>query len=169
MAEQQQTVTVRRATARDADKISTFVKQLRGGRATIDRLKVIERFGSVGFLVAEQGDQVVGILGWRAENLVVRVIDFLLASHFDRVAVARSLLSKMEEAAVELECEASLLVMPYPYSPHMVRFCQMLGYEPQVVSELPRAWREAAYEANLGDGDLAMIKKLREGRVLRPL
>jgi len=140
-----------------------------GLREPIDDSVVIERFGNVGLMVAEQAGDLVGMLGWRAENLVVRVSDFMLSPIPESVAAGRALLSEMEQAAIELQCEVALLFPPRPYSTKLIEFCRTLGYEPQVVASLPRVWQEAAREARMGDDDTVLVKQLRAGRVSRPL
>lgn len=162
-------ITVRRAKAGDADTIATFVNRALAGQAAVDRLVVIERLGSVGFLLAERGSNLLGILGWRAENLVGRVTDLLIGPTTERVAVGRALLGEMEQAAGELQCEAVLLFLPAPDSPQMVEFCRMVGYEPREVAALPRVWQEAAREAPAADEGVVWMKQLRSRRVVRPL
>jgi hypothetical protein len=130
---------------------------------------VIERLGNVGFLLAEQGGSLVGILGWQAENLVVRVTDFLILPVPDPAAVGRVLLSEMERAAVELQCETSLLFLPRPHPPRLVEFCKTFGYESQLAASLPKAWRDAVHEAHIGNDERVLVKRLRSGRVFRPL
>lgn len=164
-----QEVTVRRAKPSDADEIAAFVSRGRRRQARIDRQMVIERLGSVGFLLAEQGGSLIGMLGWRAENLVVRVTDFLISPVPDLVAVGRALLSEMEQAATELQCEAVLLFLPRPHLPQLVKFCGTLGYDFQLTAGLPEAWREAAREARVADDEKVLVKQLRSGRVFRPL
>ncbi len=164
-----QGIVVRRVKASDADDMAAFINRFLTGQAKIDRQRIIERFGSVGFMLAEWNGKLVGTLGWRAENLVVRVSDLLIGSVPDRVAVGRALLAEMEQAAIELQCEVVLLFLPRPTSPRLVEFCRTLGYEPQVVASLPQAWREAAREVQLGDDETLLIKELRSGRVFRPL
>jgi len=165
-----QEITVRRAKPGDAGRITALVNRGRRGRAEVDESAVIERFGSVGIMVAELGGDLVGMLGWRIENLVVRVTDFLIAPVPESIAIGRALLSEMEQAAIELQCEAVLLFLPRPHSPKLVEFCNALGYESQIVGNLPKVWQEAAREARVVDGDEAMlVKRLRTGRVSRPL
>ncbi|HEY71671.1 MAG: hypothetical protein DRJ03_15020 [Chloroflexi bacterium] len=164
-----QEITVRRAKPSDAAKIAAFVNRGRRGQVQIDKLAVIERFGSVGMMVAELGDKLVGMLGWRAENLIVRVTDLLIAPIPEGVAVARELLSEMEQTAGELQCEAALLFLPRPHHPKLVKFCNTLGYESQIVGNLPKAWQEAAVEARVGGEEAVLVKQLRTGRVARPL
>ena len=162
-------VTVRRAKPSDADEIVALVNRGRRWQARIDRQVVVERLGKVGFLLAEQGGSPVGMLGWRAENLVVGVTDFLISPVPDPTAVGHALLSEMEQAATELQCEAVLLFLPRPHSSQLVKFCRTLGYELQLAAGLPRAWREAAREALIGGDEQVLVKQLRSGRVFRPL
>ncbi len=165
-----QEISVRRAKPGDAGRIAAFVNRGRRGRAAIDELAVIERFGTVGLMIAEREGDLVGLLGWRAENLVVRVTDFLVAPVPDSIAVGRALLSEMEQAAIELQCEAVLLFLPRPHPPKLVDFCVALGYETQVVADLAKAWQEAAREANVVSADeKVLVKRLRTGQVVRPL
>ncbi len=167
--EQQQEILVRRAKPSDASKITAFVNQAAQGRFQIDEMALIDRFGNVGFFLAERDDQVMGMLGWQAENLVVRVTDFLVSSILERTEVGQALLSEMEKSARELECEVILLFLPHPTPPSLIQFYQTLGYESQTVAELPKAWLEAAREAGRQDDERMMLRKLREKRVLRPM
>jgi N-acetylglutamate synthase-like GNAT family acetyltransferase len=168
MAQQQQ-IAVRRAKAGDVGNIAAFVNRARQGQLSVGEQAVIERFGNAGFLLAERGGNLVGMLGWRAENLVVRVTDFLVWPASERIVAGRVLFTEMERAAAVLQCEAALLLSPRPASPELIEFCGMLGYEPEVVAGLPKAWRDAAREAQIGDDDEVLLKQLREDRVLRPL
>ena len=167
--DQAQDITVRRVRASDADRIAEVVNRALAGPAAIGREVVIERLGAAGFLLAERGSDVVGLLGWQAENLVVQVSDFLIWPARQRIAVGRALLSRMEQAAGELQCEVALLFLPQPSSPGLLEFCRTLGYESRILSDLPKAWREAALEAHVGEDDLIMMKQLRADRVFRPL
>ena len=160
---------VRRARVSDAGKIAAFVNLARAGRVEVDERAIIERFGNVGFLLAERGGHLVGMLGWQVENLVVRVTDLLVWPSSERVVVGRALFAEMERTATELQCEAALLFLRYPSSPQAAEFCKMLGYEPRIVASLPRMWQEAAYEAHVGDDESVWIKQLRADRVVQPV
>jgi N-acetylglutamate synthase-like GNAT family acetyltransferase len=166
---QEQEIQVRRAKPSDAEKIVALVNHAWQDRGRIDDAAVIERFGSVGFLLGERDDAVVGLLGWQAENLVVGLTDFLVGSASDRFDVGQALLTEMERTARELECEVTLLFLPQPTPPGLVEFWEAIGYESQVVADLPMAWQQAAKEGRLDDDDTVMLKRLRESRVLRPM
>jgi N-acetylglutamate synthase-like GNAT family acetyltransferase len=166
---QQREITVRRARVRDASKIAAFVNPTLPGSRRIDEMTVIERLGSVGFLLAEEDGGLVGMLGWQAENLVVRVTDLLVRSVSGRDAVTQALFALMERSAAELQCEVALLFLPRPAPLALIEFYETFGYESQVVADLPRAWRDAALERHLDIDETVLVKKLREKRVLRPM
>ena len=107
---QQQGITVRRARPRDAGAIVEFVNRILAGRSSIDKQAVLERFGSVGLFLAERDGVLIGIMGWRAENLVVRISDVLIWPATERVAGTQALFAEMEYAASGLQCEAALLL-----------------------------------------------------------
>ena len=164
-----QEIIVRRAKVSDAGRMAAFVERTLLRQTEVDEQAVIARFGSVGFLLAERDGNLVGILGWQIENLVARVTDLLIWPAMERIAVSRALLSEMEQAATELQCEATLLFLPRPSPPDLVEFCKTFGYVPEIVADLPKAWREAACEAQIGDDETVLIKQLRTARVFRPL
>ncbi len=166
---QQQEVTIRRARVSDAGRVAAFVNRGQRGTTGIDEQTVIARLGDVVFLLADLNGDLVGILGWRAENLVARVTDLLIGPVPDRVAVGRALLSEMEQTARELQCEVVLMLLPRPTPPALIEFYEALGYEPRTVANLTKAWREAALEAGIEEDEAVVIKQLRERRVIRPL
>ncbi|HET89779.1 MAG TPA: hypothetical protein ENN99_03435 [Chloroflexi bacterium] len=166
---EQRGIMVRRAKPSDTGKIAAFVNQAAQGRLQIDEGAIVARFGNVGFFLAERDGALLGMLGWQAENLVVRVTDFLISSISEREEVGQALLSEMERSARELECEVILLFLPRPTPPSLIQFYQTLEYESQTVAELPKAWLEAAREAGRRDDETMMLRKLREKRVLRPM
>jgi N-acetylglutamate synthase-like GNAT family acetyltransferase len=159
---------VRRARLMDAELIAKFINQAKRPDDRIDAKQVQDRSGTVGFMLAETGSQVVGIIGWQAENLIVRVTDFLIWPAVDRIQAGRLMISAMEEAAQELQCEAALLFLPRQAPEHVVSFWQAFGYEQQRVEEMPKAWREAAQEAR-NAGETIVMKRLRQDRVMRPI
>lgn len=166
---QQQPIVVRRAKPSDATHIAAFVYQAWQGRSTLDSQAIIEHLGRAGFLLAERGGTLVGMLGWRVENLVVSVTDFLIWPASERADASRALFAEMEKAAAALQCEAALLFPPRPIPSGLIEFCKTLGYEPRQVSTLAKAWRETALEARLRDEDVVLMKQLRADRVLRPI
>lgn len=166
---QPQEITVRRARPSDSGRIAAFVNNAWQGQQEIDDMAVIERFGNVGFLLAERDNEIIGMLGWQVENLVVGLTDFLVKLASERIAVGQALLAEMERVANELQCEAALLFLPRPAPPALVEFWETLGYETQTVTSLTAAWQATAREGGLADNDTVMVKKLRERLVFRPM
>jgi len=159
---------IRRARPSDAKRIAAFVSRARPQEQPVTAEEVTGRFGAVGLLLAEVEKELVGLLGWRAENLVARVTDFLIFPARFRLTAGRALLTAMENAARELQCEAAILFVPPNTSPEVLAFWEAFGYESREVAALPRPWREAAREAN-PEGERVVLKQLRIGRVLRPI
>lgn len=166
--EQPTQVRVRRARPSDAACIAAFVNRSRPEGPPITGQEVVSRFGTVGFLLAESDGEVVGLLGWQLENLVARVTDFLVLPARFRLTVGRALLTAMEEAARDLQCEAAILFVPANTPVEVLAFWEVFGYTFRKVAGLPRPWREAAREA-CPAGDWVILKQLRPDRVLRPI
>lgn len=164
-----QDVVVRRVRASDVDQVASFVDRALGGRGAIEVERVTARLGDVGFFLAEQDGRIVGLIGWSVENLVARVTDLLVWPSNRRDAVGSALFREMEDAAVGLEAEAVVLFMPRSSRSELIEFGKSLGYEPQTVADMPRAWRETAYEAGREDEDEILVKQLRSQQVTSPL
>jgi len=160
-------IRIRRARPADAEQIAAFVNRGRPQKP-ITPEEVLQRLGIVGFLLAEADGDLVGLLGWQVENLVVRVTDFLVFPARLSLPVGQALLTAMEEAARELMCEAAILIIPTSTPPEVLQFWKVFGYQPRDIASLPRAWREAAREAN-PLRDQVVLKQLRADRILRPI
>ena len=165
-------IRVRRARLLDAEAIAAFVSSAQGvrpgERPMITRRTVAERFGQIGFMVAEGDGEMLGILGWQVENLVVRVTDFLLAASQDPAKVGRTLIDKMEAEGQNLQAEAVILFLPANPSQKLVAFWEACGYEFQAVDQLQKAWREAVVERDQVTRGV-MVKRLREDYIRRPI
>jgi N-acetylglutamate synthase-like GNAT family acetyltransferase len=166
MAESLQ-IRIRRARPADAERIAAFVNRGRPQKP-VTPTEVLQRFGTIGFLLAESDEELFGLLGWQVENLVVRVTDFLVFPARLRLLVGQALLTAMEEAAQELMCEAAILIIPTSAPPEVLQFWETFGYQPRDIASLPRAWREAAREANPLQNQV-VLKQLRTDRILRPI
>lgn len=162
-------VVVRRVRANDVEGVANFVDRALGGCGAIEVEKVMDRLGDVGFFLAEQDGRIVGLIGWSVENLVARVTDLLVWPSDRRDAVGSALFREMEDAALGLEAEAVVLFLPRSSRSELIEFGKALGYEPQTVANMPRAWRETAYEAGREDDDEILVKQLRSQRVTSPL
>lgn len=160
-------IQVRRANFKDAQAIADFVNSAHHTEV-VSRLDVSQRFSQVGFMLAEQAEALVGVVGWQVENLVVRITDFILAPEIDIFATGEPLIKDVENAGKELQAEAAMLFMPPEPSENLLNYWNHFGYTYQKVADLPRAWREAANEWNAESEDV-VVKKLRERLVRRPM
>jgi N-acetylglutamate synthase-like GNAT family acetyltransferase len=164
---------VRRARLADAEAIAAFVNATRsdaraGARSQLSPQDVAQRFGQVGFMVAECRGRLVGLLGWQVENLVVRATDLLVAYERDPAAVGQALVARMEADGAELLAEAAIVLLPRRASKALVAFWRDLGYERQHLEDLPSAWQEAVIEYGL-EVQSVMLKRLRRDLIRRPV
>jgi N-acetylglutamate synthase-like GNAT family acetyltransferase len=160
---------VRRAQARDAERVAEFVNRALHGRVSIRPRQVIGRLGEVGFLMAEEDHAMLGLIGWHVENLVACVTDVLIWPASEREMVGRALFDEMEAQAIGLQAEAVLLLLPVSRLSELMPFCEAFGYGLRRVEDLPPAWREMACQAGREDEDDMPVKQLRSDRVIRPL
>lgn len=158
---------VRKAHLTDAKAIADFVNSARASQQFSEQ-DVTERFGQVGFLLAEDQENIVGLIGWQVENLIIRVRDFLIAPGVNRETVGRTLVTAMEEEGIFLQAEAAILFLPANPSQTLVDFWRAFGYAREALAALPKTWREAAGEWKTGASE-AMIKQLREDLVRKPM
>lgn len=160
------TMEVRRAKRSDLAGMSALYNMNTG--EDIDQVTMMERFFSKGFFIAEASEQVIGMAGWRAENLIAGVDDFMIREDGMWLKVGTALLEEVEKAAKELSCEVSLLFLHGSSSPKATAFFEMAGYERREREQLIQVWREAADEY-YKDGDILMIKRLLEHRIMKPI
>lgn len=160
---------VSRARPSDAEAITEFVAQATRGRVAVDPLSVLERFGTKGLVLARNANgEIVGLAGWRAENLVAQIDDFLVFPPGLYESAGRSLVDSIENAAQELQCEVCMILVPPRASPRLISFYQSCGYERAESEQLPRVWQQTVQEAE-EVGRFIMLRQLREDLVRRPI
>ena len=163
------TFKVSRARPADAEVITDFVSRSTHGRISVVPELVVERFGAKGlWLVKDTSQQIVGLAGWRAENLIARIDDFLIFPLELYPSAGKALLTSIEDAAQELRCEVSILLVPWRASQRAVDFYENSGYSRAEPEELPRVWQEMTQEATQQNRYL-MLKQLREDLITRPM
>jgi N-acetylglutamate synthase-like GNAT family acetyltransferase len=129
----------------------------------------MERFGAKGLWLAWDVDGViVGLAGWRAENLVARIDDFLVHPLELYPTAGKALVERIERAARELQCEVSMVFLPLRASPTLIGFYESCGYKRPETEGLPRVWQETVQEA-MERGRYIMMRQLREDLVMRPM
>ncbi len=159
-------VKVRRARPDDAGAIGNFLAQATRGRLIVPYEHVVERLGVKAFFLAT-ADQIVGLAGWRAENLVGRIDDLVIHPSTLRPIVGRVLFDAIEKEARQLECEVLLLFVPPTVSEAAVTFYHSFGFTRRLPEEIPTPWQQAAEEFT-ADEHFIMAKQLRE-LVMKPI
>jgi len=157
-----------RGKPRDSQKIADLLTRLSKGRRPMNSEQVMEAFGDKAFLLLQLGDELVGIAGWQVENLVARTTDLYIDLKTPVDKALPLILSEVEKASSDLQCEASLVFPPL----ELVGFDSVwkhIGYERRSPDGLGvQAWTDAALES-MPQGSALFFKQLRTDRVLRPI
>ena len=159
---------LQRGKPRDSQKIADLISRLSKGKRTMTSDEVMEAFGEKAFLLLQMDPELVGIAGWQVENLVARTLDLYLDPRATPDKSLPLLLTEVERASGDLQCEASLVFPPM----ELVGFdsvWKQLGYERRTAETLGvQAWTDAALES-MPKGGALFFKQLRTDRVLRPI
>lgn len=158
---------VMRARPRQAEDIASFINA-NNGTGKLQPAQVVNAFGEKAFLLLHTLDGLKALLGWKVENLVARVDDLYLERGLAHTEYIPFLVSEVEQASRELQCEVILLFVT-PALAAQRDLWLGLGYEERLSSELSvGAWQEAAQESATA-GSVMLFKQLRADRVLRPI
>jgi dephospho-CoA kinase len=129
---------------------------------------VMEAFGDKAFLLLQVNDKTVGLAGWQVENLVARTTDLYIEAQYLNDKALETLITEIERASQDLQCEASL-IFPQPDLASHEKSWESLGYQKRIPESLGvHAWKDAANESK-PPGTVLMFKQLRVDRVLRPI
>lgn len=159
---------VARGRPRDSASIAELVTRLSNGAHPLTPDDVMAAFGEKAFMLLQQDGQNVGVAGWQVENLVARTTEFFIDPSVPVESALKTLISEVERASADLQCEASLLFLPEALAAHQGIWKQ-LGYEPRKPQSLGvQAWADAAIESAQPNARL-FFKQLRQDRVLRPI
>jgi dephospho-CoA kinase len=157
---------VLRARPSQAADIAKFIGA--GNGTGLNSAQVVNAFGDKAFLLLQGDDGLKALLGWKVENLVARVDEIQLIEGLSLEDHIPFLISEVEEASKELQCEIALIFVSPQVAAHRDLW-QRLGYEERLPSELTvGAWQEAALETQR-EGLVMLFKQLRADRVLRPI
>jgi dephospho-CoA kinase len=159
---------VARGRPRDSAAIAELVTRLSGGTRTLTQDDVMAAFGEKAFMLLQKNGKNVGVAGWQVENLVARTTEFFIDPSIPAEEALKMLISEVERASSDLQCEASLLFLPSELTSHQATWKQ-LGYEPRTPQSLGvQAWTDAAIDS-AQPGTSLFFKQLRQDRVLRPI
>lgn len=161
-------LSVLRARPRDSQAIAELVTRLSGGQKKMTPDDVMEAFGERAFILLKMGDAPVGVAGWQVENLVARTIELYLAPNVPVDPALENIVTEMERASRDLQCEASLIFLPPDLAKHTDTW-KKLGYELRAPDKLGvQAWQDAAAES-MQPGTSIFFRQLRQDRILRPI
>ncbi len=139
------------------------------GDVNFDEAEMMERLFSKGYLIALQGEELVGVVGWQTENLIAGVDDLFVKSSSLWPSVGKMLLEQVEDAILQLSCEAGLIFLHNKTSFLGKRFLDKQGYEVQKMEDLKtKDWRRAAEEWQI-DNTTLRVKQLMERRIMTPI
>ena len=161
-------IEVRRAGRDDLAAIAALVRRATRARIKLAETDVMEWLFSKGLWVVIQGDSLLGVAAWQAENLL-SVTDVFYVSPVRTLTMAGTrLLESIEAEAGVLMCEANVMLLPSWTSKSVRTFLRRRGYVSQEFGELHRIWREVLGELDAEGMDL-MVKRLRDRMVMVPI
>lgn len=163
-----QHLTVLRARPKQADEIATFINRLNDGGRELSSFDVMAAFGEKAYLLLKANEKLAGLLGWKVEDLVARTDEVYLDDTVKLEEAISFLITEVEKASKELQCEASLVFVSPEIAKH-VDVWTTLGYEGRKIDSLEvNAWQAAAQESQV-EGTVLLFKQLRVDRVLKPI
>jgi len=161
-------LSVQRGRPRDSANIAALITRLAKGTRLQTQTDIMAAFGEKAFLLLLADKQLVGLVGWQVENLVARTTDLYLESGLPIERALKILVTEVEHASQDLQCEASLFFLP-PQDVGQESIWQGLGYARRTTQTLGvQAWRDAAIESQ-PPNTILLFKQLRQDRVLRPI
>ena len=159
---------VQRGRPRNSEVIADLVPSLSQGRKNMTKDDVMEAFGEKAYLLLQMNNQFVGLAAWQVENLVARTTDLYISPEILLEPALDTLVSELERASQDLQCEASLVFLPPELAVHE-DIWKRLGYEKRTPDSLGiQAWQDAATESQPENTTL-IFKQLRQDRILRPI
>ena len=161
-------LSVQRGRPRDSANIAALITRLGQETRPQSQNDIMAAFGEKAFLLLMAEKVIVGLVGWQVENLVARTTDLYIESSISQERALKILVSEVEHASQDLQCEASLFFLP-PQVIGQESIWQGLGYTRRTPQTLGvKAWRDAAIESQPPD-TILLFKQLRQDRVLRPI
>jgi dephospho-CoA kinase len=163
-----QELRVRRAKRDDLAAMAALMAQATNGAMAPDETEMMENLFSKGYFVVQVGEQLLGIVGLRTENLIAGIDDFLVRSSDLWPTVGEALMKGVEAETNTLSCEVALLYTRPEAGPVAMAFFEKHGYQRQSHENLIKMWREAAEDYHT-EGSLLMVKQLLERRIMTPI
>jgi dephospho-CoA kinase len=160
--------TVQRGRPQDSAAIAELITRLSGGEQSPSQNDIMANFGEMAFLLLREDKHLVGLAGWQVENLVARTTRLYLDSNIPHQKALATLMSELERASQDLQCEASLIFLTQKMASEEDTWND-LGYTRRPPRALGvQAWQDAAKESQ-PPNTILFFKQLRQDRVLRPI
>jgi dephospho-CoA kinase len=159
---------IQRGRPRDSANIAALINRLSNGLLQLSPQDVMAAFGEKAYLLLLEDKQLVGLAGWQVENLVARTTELYLDPKITISQALKTLITEVEHASQDLQCEASLLFLP-PQLASQEQVWKELGYVQSTPNEIGvQAWQEAALESQ-APNTVLFFRQIRQDRVLRPI
>lgn len=160
---------IQRGRPRDSKSIADLLNRLGGSQHTLNAEDVMASFGDKAYMLLRQDGRLAGLASWQVENLVSRTTDVYLDEDVDPHMGLKSLVSEVERASRDLQCEASLVFLNEKMGAYAETWAK-LGYDRRTPETLGvQAWQDAAFESMPSQDGPLYFKQLRQDRVLRPI
>lgn len=164
-------ITVKRGMPPVAEAIADFINRMAG--KSLSRMDVMLSFGQKSYLLAYNGEALVGLMGFQVENLITRVDELYIAPGSPKAPVIHALVREIEEASKALQSEIGFFFLPATAGEELLQPLAANGYEEAIIKDIKiPAWREAVVDTleALGNKEAKILKKqLRKDRVLKPI
>lgn len=161
-------LSVQRGRPRDSTSIAALITRLSDGARSPSQDDIMAEFGEKAFLLLMADKELVGLVGWQVENLVARTTELYLDSSLPLSQALKTLITELERASQDLQCEASLVFLSAEIA-LKDEIWKDLGYIRRTPIGLGvQAWQDAASESQPLD-TIMLFKQLRQDRVLRPI
>jgi dephospho-CoA kinase len=159
---------VQRGRPRDSASIAALITRLSRGTRMLSSDDIMAAFSDKAFLLLTSNKELVGLAGWQVENLVSRTTELYLDPVTTLDQALKTLVTEVECASQDLQCEASLLFLP-PDLANQEEVWKELGYIHRTPKTLGvQAWTDAALESQPAN-TILFFKQLRQDRILRPI
>ncbi len=159
---------ISRGKPKNSEAIANLINRLSQNHEKVSADDIMAEFGDKAYMLLQVGDNLVGVAAWQVENLVARTTDLYLDPGIDVDKGLETLISEVERASGDLQCEASL-IFPTSELAGREHIWKKLGYEERTPDSLTvQAWTDAALESMPADSAL-FFKQMRQDRVLRPI
>lgn len=161
-------ISILRGRPRHSNEIADLINRLRKPTKALRKDDIMAAFSEKAFLLLQVGGRSMGVIGWQVENLVARTTDIVIDPAVPLAQALPILITEMENASKDLQCEASLVFAP-PELAKQEGLWRTLGYDCRTPESLGViAWMEAARETSV-PGAMMYFKQLRTDRILRPI